>query len=47
MAELSEARAQADSLGGDNGSSSGQGQGLGWREPREAKAGPDLPKLLL
>lgn len=47
MAELSEARAQADSLGGDNGSSGGQGQGLGWRDPREAKAGPDLPKLLL
>ena len=47
MAELSETRAQADSLGGDNGSSGGQGQGLGWREPREAKAGPDLPKLLL
>lgn len=41
LAELSEARAQAHSLGGDNWP---RGQ---WREHWEAKAGPDVPELLL
>lgn len=44
LAELSEARAQAHSLGGDD-CPRGQGQGL-WRgEAREAEAGPEVPQL--
>lgn len=46
LAELGKARAQADSLGGDN-CPTGEWQGLGWLEPWEAQAGPDVPKLLL
>lgn len=46
LAELSEARAQADSLGNDN-CPSGQRQGLGRRDPRETQVGPDVPELLL
>lgn len=40
LAELSEACAQADTLGGDN-------CPCGQREHRQAEAGSDVPKLLL